>query len=159
MKIHTRYDLKGSTVHRTAADGDKVMKDNNLREAKNTFCLGPQREAFLKVGKSRGMISFQNVPLPQDRFLKLDITEGSRRANIKNNTFSERSIDLDEIVPTNAAPLSALTDTLVAVEISIEFSRSVRGWCVLRGGVRQRVRTRTRVIPLCYHTYERKYGM
>lgn len=49
LKIHTKYDLKGSTVHRTAGDGDKVLKDNNLRKSRAKFHLGAQREAFLKV--------------------------------------------------------------------------------------------------------------
>lgn len=49
MKIHKKYDLKGSKVHRTAKEGEKVLKDNNLREAKTKFRLGSQRDAFLKV--------------------------------------------------------------------------------------------------------------
>lgn len=49
VQIHTKYDLKGSTVHRTAKEGEKVLKDNNLRKANGTFRLGSQRDAFLKV--------------------------------------------------------------------------------------------------------------
>eukprot|EP00904_Undaria_pinnatifida_P014236 jgi/Undpi1/9943/HiC_scaffold_28.g12397.m1 len=49
VQIHTKYDLKGSTVHRTAKDGEKVLKDNNLRKANGTFKLGSQRDAFLEV--------------------------------------------------------------------------------------------------------------
>lgn len=50
MRIHTKYDLKGSSWHRKAKDGDKVLKDNNLREADGKFRFGSQREAILKVG-------------------------------------------------------------------------------------------------------------
>ena len=48
-KMHAKYDLKGSAVHRTAFEGEKVLKDNNVRKAKTTFKLGSQRDAFLKV--------------------------------------------------------------------------------------------------------------
>lgn len=51
MQIHAKYDLKGSTVNRTSKEGEKVLKDNNLREAKTKFRLGSQRQAFLKVGR------------------------------------------------------------------------------------------------------------
>lgn len=50
LTIHRKYDLKGSTVHRTAKEGEKVLKDNNLRKANGSFKLGFQRDAFLKVG-------------------------------------------------------------------------------------------------------------
>ena len=53
VQIHTKYDLKGSTVHRTAKDGEKVLKDNNLRKANGTFRLGSQRDAFLEVPHHR----------------------------------------------------------------------------------------------------------
>lgn len=49
MPMHAKYDLKGSTVHRTSKEGEKVLKDNNVRAAKTTFKLGSQKEAFLKV--------------------------------------------------------------------------------------------------------------
>ncbi|CAN0181831.1 unnamed protein product, partial [Hapterophycus canaliculatus] len=52
MKIHTKYDLKGSSVNRTAEEGDKVLKDNNLRKAKTKFRLGSQRETFLRVSRT-----------------------------------------------------------------------------------------------------------
>lgn len=49
MKVHTKYDLKGSVVHRTAKEGERVLKDNNIRENETRVHLGHQRAAFLKV--------------------------------------------------------------------------------------------------------------
>ncbi|CAM9520840.1 unnamed protein product [Ascophyllum nodosum] len=48
-KIHRKYDLKGSSWHRKADEGDKVLKDNNLRESDGKFAFGTQREAILKA--------------------------------------------------------------------------------------------------------------
>ena len=53
-KIHRKYDLKGSSWHRKADEGDKVLKDNNLRESDGKFAFGTQREAILKVGAGEG---------------------------------------------------------------------------------------------------------
>ncbi|CAN0035494.1 unnamed protein product, partial [Sphacelaria rigidula] len=47
--IHNTYDLKGSSLGRSAKEGEKVLKDNDLAEKQGKLHLGSQREAFLKV--------------------------------------------------------------------------------------------------------------
>lgn len=48
-KIHLKYDLKGSSVNRSAKEGEKVLKDNDLDKTHGNFHLGTQRERFLQV--------------------------------------------------------------------------------------------------------------
>ncbi|CAM9478500.1 unnamed protein product [Ectocarpus sp. 6 AP-2014] len=92
MKIHNKYDLKGSKVHRTAKEGEKVLKDNNLREAKTKFRLGSQRDAFLKVVRSDAeflrdvnvmdysmFVSVHDASRPPERTLQRGYTEFTRR--------------------------------------------------------------------------------
>eukprot|EP00903_Cladosiphon_okamuranus_P014087 g13094.t1 len=76
MPIHTKYDLKGSAVHRTSKEGEKVLKDNNLREAKTKFRLGSQREAFLKV--VRADAEFLRSVNVMDYSMFISVHDGSR---------------------------------------------------------------------------------
>lgn len=48
-EIHSTYDLKGSSLGRSAKDGEKVLKDNDLAGRQGKLHLGSQRDAFLKV--------------------------------------------------------------------------------------------------------------
>ena len=48
-EIHRTFDLKGSSLGRSAKPGEKVLKDNDLAEKQGKLHLGSQREAFLKV--------------------------------------------------------------------------------------------------------------
>lgn len=50
-EIHRTFDLKGSSLGRSAKDGEKVLKDNDLAAKQGKLHLGSQREAFLKVGR------------------------------------------------------------------------------------------------------------
>ena len=52
--IHSTYDLKGSSLGRSAKPGEKVLKDNDLAGKQGKLHLGSQREAFLKVGGMNG---------------------------------------------------------------------------------------------------------
>lgn len=49
LKIHYKYDVKGSTVDRSASDKEKLnpcptLKDNDFLEKKRTIDLGPEQK-------------------------------------------------------------------------------------------------------------------
>jgi len=46
-RIHTVYDLKGSTIGRAAKRGEAVFKDLDLTHNKQKFKLGPMKEKFM----------------------------------------------------------------------------------------------------------------
>lgn len=48
-EIHSKYDLKGSSLGRSAKEGEKVLKDNDLAEKYGKILLGSQKAAFIKV--------------------------------------------------------------------------------------------------------------
>ncbi|CAM9359191.1 unnamed protein product [Laminaria digitata] len=98
VQIHTKYDLKGSTVHRTAKEGEKVLKDNNLRKAHGTFRLGSQRTAFLQVMRADAeflrsvnvmdysmFVSVHDATRPPERIL--------RRREAEFFTFADEATD------------------------------------------------------------------
>ncbi|CAM9417593.1 unnamed protein product [Ectocarpus fasciculatus] len=47
--IHSKYDLKGSSLGRSAKEGEKVLKDNDLDVKYGKIHLGSQKAAFVEV--------------------------------------------------------------------------------------------------------------
>ncbi|CAN0420139.1 unnamed protein product, partial [Laminaria digitata] len=47
-EIHSKYDLKGSSLGRSAKEGEKVLKDNDLASQYGKIRLGSQKAAFIK---------------------------------------------------------------------------------------------------------------
>ncbi|CAN0549737.1 unnamed protein product, partial [Ectocarpus sp. 8 AP-2014] len=45
--IHSKYDLKGSSLGRSAKEGEKVLKDNDLDVKYGKIHLGSQKAAFV----------------------------------------------------------------------------------------------------------------
>lgn len=48
-KIHSKYDLKGSSLGRSAKEGEKVLKDNDLDVKYGKIHLASQKAAFIEV--------------------------------------------------------------------------------------------------------------
>lgn len=48
-KIHSKYDLKGSSLGRSAKEGEKVLKDNDLDVKYGKIHLASQKAAFIAV--------------------------------------------------------------------------------------------------------------
>ncbi|CAM9407656.1 unnamed protein product [Ectocarpus sp. 12 AP-2014] len=50
--IHSKYDLKGSSLGRSAKEGEKVLKDNDLDVKYGKIHLGSQKAAFIEAAKA-----------------------------------------------------------------------------------------------------------
>ncbi|CAM9318009.1 unnamed protein product [Pylaiella littoralis] len=51
-KIHSKYDLKGSSLGRSAKEGEKVLKDNDLDVKYGKIHLASQKAAFIEIARS-----------------------------------------------------------------------------------------------------------
>eukprot|EP00752_Nemacystus_decipiens_P001652 g1605.t1 len=51
-KIHSKYDLKGSSLGRSAKEGEKVLKDNDLDVKYGKIHLASQKAAFIEAAKA-----------------------------------------------------------------------------------------------------------
>ena len=113
LKIHEKYDLKGSTVKRgTGKKSGKVLKDNDLQ---NKVCIGPENKAALleQLRKDTEYLARHHI---MDYSLLLGIHDHCRQEeNIRRLTNSTVTIGDFQVVDKREsltdASLSLLTDS------------------------------------------------